>query len=377
MIANRERMIWLAALSLTSFLAWNFGRGEAGETSGSSASASNRRGVTGSSGGTEAGERGAPRLRGGTVAIPRDGTALQNYTAKVLRNSDPISRTSGFMSILDLSTPENFQFIHEAWKDLRFSGTYLPNEELMMNFRAGELMGRKILGQRLGSDRDLSMMNALKPQFRGWVKGDPADARRWLDELPQGDYRRQMMLTYVGAIAEDDPAKSLGEISQLPQTDHAAAGGSIIVQLRQTESIDVASDFLASQAAAGNKPDSMVFRGMFDSLVNGTLEGDGELTTRLIEKHAGMPYVNPSWLTRAAALRGQRDENTGEVLAWALRMEKATKDVAPGSILSAATANMTPQMLSSAKLWVESQPDSPGSQVLRRAIEERSPQTGE
>lgn len=377
MFANRESLIRVAALSLTSLLAWSVGRREAAEASGPSGPAGLRRGVSGNRDGTEGGERVATRRHGAAASMPRDGKALQNYTAKVLRNSDPIRRIAGFMSILDLSTPENFQFIHEAWKDLRFSGTYLPNEELMMNFRAGELMGRKILGQRLGSERDLSMMNALKPQFRGWVKGDPADARRWLDELPQGDYRRQMMLTYVGALAEDDPAQSLGEISRLPESDHAAAGGSIIVQLRQTESIEVASDFLTSQAAAGDKPDSMVFRGMFDSLVNGTLEGDGELTTRLIEKHAGMPYVNPSWLTRAASLRGQRDENTGEVLAWALRMEKASKDVAPGTILSAATANMTPQMLSSAKLWVEAQPDSPASQALRRSIEERSPKTGE
>jgi hypothetical protein len=84
--------------------------------------------------------------------------------------------------------------INQPWKDLRLAGTYLPHEEVMMNLRAGELMGRQILAKRQGSPRNLSMMHALKPQYRGWVKSDSADARRWLDELPEGDYRKQMTL---------------------------------------------------------------------------------------------------------------------------------------------------------------------------------------
>jgi hypothetical protein len=300
-----------------------------------------------------------------------DGEALRDFTTRVLRDSDPIRRTSGFMRILDHSTPENFHHINQAWKDLRFAGTYLPHEEIMMNFRAGELMGRRILANRQGSPRDLSMMHALKPQYRGWVKSDSADARRWLDELPEGDYRKQMTLTYIGALAEDNPTGSLDEIAGLPEEYQAAAGGAVVAQLRQSDSIDSASDFLAAQAAAGNA-DTLLFRGMFDSLAGGTVDGDGELMSRLVEEHVGQPYMNANWITRAATLRGERDEKTTEVLEWALRMESAAKDIAPGSVLAATTALMPASKLSEVEKWLAVQPESPALDGLRAVIEARA-----
>jgi hypothetical protein len=275
------------------------------------------------------------------------------------------------MRILDRATPENFHHINQAWKDLRFAGTYLPHEEIMMNFRAGELMGRQILANRQGSPRDLSMMHALKPQYRGWVKIDSADARRWLDELPEGDYRKQMTLTYIGALAEDNPTGSLDEIAGLPEEYQAAAGGAVVAQLRQSDSIDSASDFLATQAAAGNAG-TPLFRGMFDSLAGGTLDGNGELMSRLVEDHIGQPYVNAHWITRAATLRGERDEKTTEVLAWALRMEGAAKDIAPGSVLAATTALMPASKLSEVEKWLAEQPESPAMETLRAVIEARA-----
>lgn len=309
--------------------------------------------------------------RSASRSIPADGEALGEFTTRVLRDSDPIRRASGFMRILDHATPENYWRISQAWKDLRFAGTYLPHEEVMMNFRAGELMGRKILANRQGSARDLSMMHALKPQYRGWVKSDSADARRWLDELPEGDYRKQMTLTYIGALAEDNPGGSLDEIAGLPEQYHASAGGAIIAQLRQSDSIDSASDFLATQAAAGDAG-TPLFRGMFDSLAGGTVDGDGELMSRLVEKHIGQPYMNAHWITRAATLRGERDGKTAEVLAWAMRIEGAAKDIAPGSVLAATTALMPPGKLGEVEKWLAGQPESPALETLRAVIEARA-----
>lgn len=48
------------------------------------------------------------------------------------------------MRIHDRSTPDHFHHINQAWKDLRFAGTDLPHEEVMMNFRAGGLMVRQM-----------------------------------------------------------------------------------------------------------------------------------------------------------------------------------------------------------------------------------------
>lgn len=363
--------MWLTVVGLASFAAWNAGdqpsdRGgfPAGEPAGPGGKNS-RRQSSGDDRNGSASERLASR------SIPADGEALRDFTTRVLRDSDPIRRTSGFMRILDRSTPDNFHHINQAWKDLRFAGTYLTHEELMMNFRAGELMGRRILASRQGSPRDLSMMHALKPQYRGWVKSDPADARRWLDELPEGDYRKQMTLTYIGALAEDNPTGSLDEIAGLPEEYHAAAGGSIVAQLRQSDSIDGASDFLAAQAAAG-KADAPLFRGMFDSLAGGTADGNGELMSRLVEDHAGQPYMHVQWITRAATLRGERDEKTAEVLDWALRMEDVAKDIAPGSVLAATTALMPAGKLGEAEKWLAGQPESPAVETLRAVIEART-----
>jgi hypothetical protein len=70
-------------------------------------------------------ERGdSARERSVSRSIPAAGEALRDFTTRVLRDSDPIRRTSGFMRILDRSTPDNFHHIHQAWKDLRFAGTY-------------------------------------------------------------------------------------------------------------------------------------------------------------------------------------------------------------------------------------------------------------
>jgi hypothetical protein len=369
MLPRRERILWLAVAGLASFGAW-------------------RSGQNSSTGGVAAGDPSEPggksarRLSSGDIredsdsgrsssrSIPADGEALRDFTTRVLRDSDPIRRTSGFMRILDRSTPDNFHHINQAWKDLRFAGTYLPHEEVMMNFRAGELMGRRILTSRQGSPRDLSMMHALKPQYRGWVKSDSADARRWLDELPEGDFRKQMTLTYIGALADDNPTGSLDEIAGLPEEYHAAAGGAIVSQLRQSDSIDSASDFLAAQAAAGDAA-APLLQGMFDSLAGGTTDGNGELLSRLVEDHAGKPYVNAHWITRAAALRGERDEKTSEVLEWALRMEGVAKDIAPGSVLAATTALMPAGKLGEAEKWLAGQPESPAMETLRAVIEAR------
>lgn len=362
--------MWLTVVGLASFGAWHagdppfdgdFAPGEPSGPGGKSA----RRQSNGDDRGGSSPERSPSR------SIPADGDALREFTTRVLRDSDPIRRTSGFMRILDRSTPENFHHINQAWKDLRFAGTYLPHEEVMMNFRAGELMGRKILANRQGSPRDLSMMHALKPQYRGWVKSDSADARRWLDELPEGDYRKQMTLTYIGALAEDNPTGSLDEIGGLPEEYHAAAGGAIVAQLRQSDSIEGASDFLAAQAAAGNG-ETPLCRGMFDSLAGGTVDGNGELMSRLVEDHIGQPYMNAHWITRAATLRGERDEKTTEVLAWALRIEGAAKDIAPGSVLAATTALMPASKLSAVEKWLDSQPENPALDTLRAVIEARA-----
>lgn len=367
MLPRHERIVWLTVVGLASFGAWHagdqpsdgdFAAGEASGPGGKSA----RRESSGDDRGGSAPDRSASR------PIPTDGEALRLFTTRVLRDSDPIRRTSGFMRILDRSTPENFHHINQAWKDLRFAGTYLPHEEVMMNFRAGELMGRKILANRQGSPRDLSMMHALKPQYRGWVKSDSADARRWLDELPEGNYRKQMTLTYIGALAEDNPTGSLDEIAGLPEEYHAAAGGAVVAQLRQSDSIDGASDFLAAQAAAGNAA-APLLQGMFDSLAGGTTDGNGELMSRLVEDHIGQPYVNARWISRAATLRGERDEKTTEVLAWALRIEGAAKDIAPGSVLAATTALMPASKLSEVEKWLAGQPENPALDTLRALIE--------
>ena len=362
--------MWLTVAGLASFGAWH--AGDPPSTGGLAAGAP-----------SGPGGKSARRLNSGddlegsvpgrspSRSIPADGDALRDFTTRVLRDSDPIRRTSGFMRILDRSTPDNFHHINQAWKDLRFAGTYLPHEEVMMNFRAGELMGRRILASRQGSPRDLSMMHALKPQYRGWVKSDSADARRWLDELPEGDYRKQMTLTYIGALAEDNPAGSLDEIAGLPEEYHAAAGGAIVAQLRQSDSIDGASDFLAARAAAGDAA-APLLQGMFDSLAGGTVDGNGELLSRLVEDHAGQPYVNARWITRAASLRGERDEKTSEVLDWALRMEGVAKDIAPGSVLAATTALMPAGKLGEAEKWLAGQPESPALETLRAVIEARA-----
>jgi hypothetical protein len=370
MLPRHERILWLTVVGLACLGAWHAGgpRPDAGVAAGEPSGPggkSARRQTSVDDRRDSASDRLASR------SIPADGEALRDFTTRVLRDSDPIRRTSGFMRILDRATPENYWRISQAWKDLRFAGTYLPHEELMMNFRAGELMGRQILANRQGSPRDLSMMNALKPQYRGWVKSDSADARRWLDELPEGEYRKQMTLTYIGALAEDNPTGSLDEIAGLPEEYQAAAGGAVVAQLRQSDSIEGASDFLAAQAAAGNA-ETPLYRGMFDSLAGGTVDGNGELMSRLVEDHIGQPYVNARWITRAATLRGERDEKTAEVLAWALRMEGAAKDIAPGSVLAATTALMPASKLGEAEKWLAGQPESPALDGLRAAIETRA-----
>lgn len=372
MTLGNERMIWLTAVCLIGVVSWKLGGRERPETPESAQSAEIGENASFGLGN----ERGQDRRRQTSArpgAIPADGVELRDFTIRVLRSSDPVRRASGFLRILESATPENYYRISEAWKELRFSGSQLLHEEVLMNFRAGELMGRKILENRTGTARDLSMMHALKPQYRGWVKSDSGDARRWLDELPEGEYRKQMTLTYIGALAEDNPTGSLGEIAALPEEYQASAGGSIISQLRLSGSIDHASKFLATQAAAG-KADSLIFRGMFDTLVGGTVDGNGELMGRLIEEHAGQPYVSQHWMQRAASLRGQRDEKTPEVLAWALRVEEAGNDLPPGTILTATTSGMTAGKLAEAAKWVEQQPGGQAVDALRAVIEARQSQ---
>jgi hypothetical protein len=239
----------------------------------------------------------------------------------------------------------------------------------MMNFRAGEIMGRKAMGNRKGSARDLSMMHAVTAQYRGWVAGDPADAKRWLDELPEGQYRKKMTEVYLSALAEDNAAEAIAELANLPEQDQASAAGSIIARVRQTESVDAASAMLAKQAV--DQPDSPVYRGMFDTLIRGTLDDNGALAGRLIEEHAGKPYVSGHWITETAMIRGERDGKTAEVLDWALRMESAAQPGSPGEFLASTATRMTTAKLEAAGKWLEAQQQRPLLDGLRSAIERR------
>lgn len=291
-------------------------------------------------------------------AIPVGGPELQAYVESILRHPDPIFRSRNFIRVLDQVTPESYFQVSAAWKKLRLAGTYLVIEEKMMNYRAGELMGRAILEGRKGSSRDLSMVHALRDQFAGWVSADSADAQDWLKSLDDGPFKSAMNETYLQTLALHDPEKVLALGTGADAEMQRAAGGRLASAIKDTQSIKAASEFLLAKTGQVNDTNQVMYQAYFDNLAQGCITWDRNTAAQLLEEHLDQPYVNASLYAHAAALRGKHDGDPSSMLDWLQRVSsKSAQQFDLSSILRGAFDQMNEQKWALAEQWAQQTQD--------------------
>ena len=313
-----------------------------------------------------------PNRQGDIRSIPKGGPELQAYTEAILRHPDPIYRVRSFIRILDQVTPESHADVFAAWRKLRVSGTYLAIEEKMMNHRAGEIMGRDILESRTGSDRDLSMIHALRDQFAGWVSADSIAAAAWLSTLEDGTYKNAMNATYLRTLAINEPGKALAAGLGADPDTQRSVGHSLASAIRDMRSMKAASDYLLAQAKQVDESNECLYQAYLSNIVQGGMEWDRNTTAEVLEDHLNKPYASESLFLEAARKRGCLDQDPSALLAWTQRIvENSNQKFDFATMLTAALSQMDGPKLELVNAWLQNNQNPAMNETLEEILKAR------
>lgn len=300
------------------------------------------------------GDGGSPDRRSARQGADRPGFESQSRTA--LRGDDPLQRMSDFLSLVSTCDADGLDALESSFAALKAEGVSLPAEEALLNFRAGQLKGAALLGGRSGTAEDFAMLDTLKPQFEGWIQGDPHSAGKWVEGLAAGKFRDRMAISYIAAVMKDDPAQSMRWVASLHPSQQATAGKVAADKLTETGSLEEAGDLLRTLGASGGSADDAYLRSMFESLVDKATGDNRQVAIALVESHLDQPYVTVGALTRATSEKAKDDPIAA--LQWAADIEYSKPGVPQGGMIAAAIGGMSAEGLSAAEKWAEIQPDA-------------------
>lgn len=303
-------------------------------------------------------------------------SALESRVAGSLGQEDPLQRMAGFLKLLAACDEESIGHVTAAWEKLKATGISLPAEEALLNYRLGQLKGAEMLAGHEGSTADFESVDLLRRRFEGWLQSDPYAADRWLDALPVGKFRDQIALSAIAVSGSYDSESALNRVAQLPEHLRQAAGRDMGERIRETGTIESGSDLLRQLGSRAGAGDTAYLKGIFQSLLGASSDGNGEMVTRLVEDHLDQPYVDPEALSQVSAGKGKADPVSA--LEWAMNMEEKKNDLPQGSLLVAAVQGMNLADLKQAEDWAFSRAGSPGVaemqadlEARRRVLEER------
>ena len=254
---------------------------------------------------------------------------------------------SEFLKILGDCEEDNISDVAAAFAELKSSGILLAAEESLLDHRLGQLGGPALFAGDLPSSGSGEEIARLKSRYNGWMQADPAAAKLWLDGLPPGKSRDQMLVAYISASAAGDPEGALREAATLPEVLKGQAGRSVAERLVQTGSMEEVSMLLSGLEERGDGSERYL-GGIFDELLNGAVK-NGVDPASLVERHFDQPYVNYSTLAKVSEQKAKADPVAA--LEWAAGLEGRKEGVPDGGVLAAALGGMKLEDLDQAEEW--------------------------
>jgi len=313
----------------------------------------------------------------------RSPAVWESRVSGALAQTDPLQRMTGFLRLLASCDAESIPEVEAAWMKLKASGIELPAEEALLDYRLGQLKGAEGLGGHGESPADFAKLPSVRQRFEGWLQADPYAAEAWLDGLPAGKFRDQMALSMIVATsAAGDPEGALERVADLPEHLRQMAGRSMGERIRETGSMESASEILERLGGRSEEGHTPYLKGVLESLLNENSGANGERVTSLLESHLDQAYVDSGALAQVTAGKGRTDP--ASALDWAVGIEGKRADLPQGSLLSAAVGSMDLAGLDVAEEWALRHPSAPGIdamhedlQMRRRILEDRGDDANE
>lgn len=289
---------------------------------------------------------------------------------------DPFERLSSFLSILSSYGPDEILLAKEAFDELRGTGIHLPLEERFLHLQIGRLRGGDTMPAWNDTGWDAHEFELLKARVEGWAQMDRAAAAQWIDSLPPGKQRDQMMLAITPTVARENPAEALRLVGLLHPSQHEEAGRMSAHRLSETGSAtEVLASLEAMKAAAGGDG-TRYLEALFDELLTGAGAIDGEMAAEFVERNLDQTFIRPVSLAKVSSdIAG---DDPVAALEWSTRVENGIPSLPPGSVMAAAVGGMNLHQLEEAEKWSEGRYELPGVAVLlaevhrvRRILEDR------
>lgn len=371
---HKERMMW--AVVLISIVVWNVVRDDSSPTIDAAKSD-----VASARHGNRQRDKISAQDQRKRQSMARDfnGSDLDSRSMATLQSPDPLRRMSGFLEILASCDAGNIDSVTAIFSQLQASGISLPEEENLLNYRAGQLKGAELLEGRNGSNGDLEEVGKLRKQYEGWMRTDAIAAGRWLDGLQEGKYRDQMAIVRIACSAKDDPAAALDLAATLHPSQQSIAGKIAAERLAASESFEECSELIRTLGAAGRQEDARYMESLFSSLAKTASNRDATVALTLVQKHIDQPYVSAAILNRISSANAKT--NPKEALEWAASVEARRSDLPQGTMVDATIRGMSQEGLDIAEQWaaVQEQPQALIESIRKRrdALEERGEDANE
>lgn len=305
--------------------------------------------------------------------VPRSGQGLKDHVVKILQDSDPVERNLRYLQLLSLADKDNVGELYKAWDYLRKQGIARWECQDPMNYRSGQVNGAEVLGARKGTDYDLSVASAVSVQLEGWSSVEPQKARQWVESLPDGRFREEMIESLVASTAESDPDGAQELLAQLPEDMQFNTASTLASRMREKKGLGETLDWLGSLETGGEESQSPVWAE--SAAVN--LIQDGIRVTQMaggtaeaLETRLSHPAVTAQRLNQLGRSFVQADPN--KAIEWAVRVESQQSEKAvPGQILVAMVQSAFPDKLEVFEKFLIDSPNIAGRDAIVRSLYER------
>ncbi len=269
-------------------------------------------------------------------------TAAAQFTW-ALRSADPIQKTQRLLAVLELMTKENASLYQDGWREFLRDNLGQDAPAVLLNRRFGQLIGAEVVGNRKGSDFDMSGARSwVRDQLLGWMDTDPGAARKWLDGLENEKFREVMIGSYLESGVAKNPAGAISILDQLPADLQKTYAGQMIYALRLTAGAAEVSNVLQTMAIGKGSPSPPWLKVSYETLMSSIIDNRtvGEMAGDVYAQHLGQPYANSSWGYRLA--ERYANTNPAQAINWAKDIAQRDPTAASDGKLPAAAIKGIP-----------------------------------
>jgi hypothetical protein len=359
-----SQILWLLAVVAAGAGGWLAGRSQREPGSSNGASDTRRFETTGNGSATA----GAPLPSAQQLGAESGPQAF----LKTLRTPRPADRLKGFLAELDRITPENVEQYRAAWTEFLASGKPDATVAALYNMRMGEVMGARLLSDRIGNPWDFKVMGSIAEEMTGAMRTDPAGVRQWFDGLKNERFREGMFGGYASALALTDLPAAMRLMTSVPPEFRHQCASAVVSAIRQTGGSAGLVDWLRTTLNSPANAEAEWLSEVFDEAVAQTSKTrqSASIGAALLEEYAGKPYADMSSSLEVAGRYAAFKPM--EALAWAERMETKDPDQPAGALLNAVIKAAAEPELRAMAEWCIKRNDGPARESAVAALRDRS-----